>query len=203
MKRPLILGLTGGIATGKSTFAKLFVQRTGAEFYDADAHVHGLLQSDPGVRQEILDSMDPHAYRPDGTPDRELLRNLVFSNPTHKKTLENILHPRVRETWEAIAADCRKSNRLFLADIPLLFEVGVQDSFDAVIVVACSESVRRERLTSRPGISPETAKKMIASQAPLGEKINQSHHVVWNDGSLEALASQSDFLSSLFHDPAG
>jgi len=103
----------------------------------------------------------------------------------------------------AMAADCRKTNRLFLADIPLLFEVGAQDAFDAVIVVACSEEVRRKRLTSRPGISEVIAKKMIASQAPLGDKINQSHHVVWNDGSLEALAFQSDFLSSLFHDPAG
>ncbi len=197
------MGLTGGIATGKSTFARIFVKKTSAVFYDADACVHQLLESDPDVRQEIVTAIDPSAYRDDGTPDRQRLRDLVFSNPTHKKALENILHPRVRDTWMAIAADCRKTNKLFLADIPLLFEVGVQDSFDAVIVVACSEEVRLNRLTSRPGISEAIAKKMIASQAPLGEKINQSHHVVWNDGSLEALAFQSDFLSSLFHDPAG
>jgi len=76
--RPRILGLTGGIATGKSTFAKIFVQKTSAVFYDADASVHHLLESDPDVRREIVAGIDAVAYRADGTPDRQRLRDLVF-----------------------------------------------------------------------------------------------------------------------------
>ncbi|MEX1119319.1 MAG: dephospho-CoA kinase, partial [Terrimicrobiaceae bacterium] len=91
-----IVGLTGGIATGKSTFAASFTKRLQAEFYDSDAAVHRLLSGDPDVRQLIGENVHPEAYRADGTLDRKLLRSVIFSDPDRKRALEKILHPRVR-----------------------------------------------------------------------------------------------------------
>ncbi len=193
------MGLTGGIATGKSTFARLFSERLKAEFFDSDAAVHQLLQNDPEVRRLICEKIHPQAYHPDGSPDRQLLRSLIFSNPDLKRSMEEILHPRVREAWQQLVSDSRQARRPCLVDIPLLYEVEAQSAFDAVIVVACSGAIQLQRLCSRPGVSEDMAKIMIASQGSLEDKIKKSDHVVWNDGSLEALETQSDFLALSFH----
>jgi len=194
-----ILGLTGGIATGKSTFAGIFVKRLNAEFYDSDVAVHRLLNDDPNVRQLVCQNVHPQAYHPDGSPNSKLLRSLIFSDPERKRALEEILHPRVREEWQRLAGECRKAGLPCLIDIPLLYEVGAQGGFDAVVVVACSAEIQQQRLCSRPGVSGDIAKKMIASQSALEDKIKWSDHVVWNDGSLAALETQSDLLALSFH----
>ncbi len=198
-----ILGLTGGIATGKSAFAAIFSKRLNAKFYDSDAAVHRLLSDDPDVQRLVCRNVHPLAYLPDGTPDRQFLRTLVFSDPASKQALEQILHPRVREEWQRLIGDSRRAGVPCLVDIPLLYEVGAQKDFDAVVVVACSDGVQLQRLGSRSGISEDMAKKMIASQSSLGDKIIKSDHVVWNDGSLEALKTQSDLLALSFHVPNG
>jgi dephospho-CoA kinase len=198
-----ILGLTGGIATGKSTFAQFFSKRLPCNFFDSDAAVHQLLNGDPEVRHLICENVHPQAYRFDGSPDRKLLRSVIFSDPDLKRALEKILHPRVRERWQRLASESRLTGRICLVDIPLLYEVGATAAFDAVIVVACSGAVQLQRLCSRPGVSEEMAKIMIASQGPLEDKISKSDHVVWNDGSLEALETQSDLLALSFHVPNG
>ncbi len=198
-----ILGLTGGIATGKSTFAAIFSKRLKAKFYDSDAAVHRLLNDDLSVRRLVGENVHPQAYRSDGTPDRKLLRSLIFSDPDRKRALEEILHPKVRQEWQCLVDECRQAGLPCLVDIPLLYEVGAQESFDAVVVVACSDTIQQQRLCSRPGVSEDIAKKMIASQSALEDKIKKSDHVVWNDGSLEALETQSDLLALSFHVPNG
>lgn len=131
------------------------------------------------------------------------MRESIFANPEKKKILEGILHPRVRRAWMSEAQHCRREGIAFIADIPLLYEVGVAGFFDAVIVVACSEGIRMERLLARPGIDEAIAKKMIASQWPTDTKVREAQHVVWNDGHLEALELQANFLARLFHARSG
>lgn len=197
MNAPGIIGLTGGIATGKSTFLDVFVKTGNPEVFRADACVRALLESDPGVADEIRRRIDPAACGPDGTPDRTFLRSLIFNDDGARRTLEEILHPRVRETWTRLAAQCRKAGRAFVADIPLLFETAAEDRFDAVICISCSPAIQRRRLLQRPGITPDLAKKMIDSQMDAATKEHRSHHVVWNDGSLDALTRQADFLARI------
>ncbi len=192
------LGLTGGIATGKSTFAKAFASLTGAELFCADRCVHDLLENDAGVAREICSRIHPLAYHDDATPDRALIREQILAHPEKKAALEEILHPRVRMAWQADAARCRSGGKAFVADIPLLFEVGAESFFDAVITVACSEATRLHRLLARAGMNEAIAKKMIASQWPTDTKVQLSQHVVWNDGLLEALHLQADFLARTF-----
>jgi len=197
------LGLTGGIASGKSTFAKTFASLTGAELFCADRCVHDLLENDAGVAREISIRIHPLAYRDGGPPDRALIRNQILAHPEKKTALEEILHPRVRKAWQEDAARCRSGGKAFVADIPLLFEVGVETFFDAVVTVACSEATRMRRLLARGGMDEAIAKKMIASQWPTDTKVQLSQHVVWNDGHLDALHLQADFLARTFDARSG
>ncbi len=197
---PLILGITGGIATGKSTFAGLLAERLpGSRAFGADACVSRLLDRDPRVASRIRGLLGPEAYAPDGTANRGEIRGRIFCNETLREALEAILHPPARAALLRTIRACRREGRFLVAEIPLLFEVGWEGVFDGVITVAASGTIQRRRACARPGMTPALAKKMIASQWPLGEKMRLSHHVVWNDGSLEALSAQADFLSTLFH----
>lgn len=203
MRNPPRIGLTGGIATGKSTFATLFALRLNADFFCADSCVRDLLDHDSGVAREIREHVHPEACGPDGSPDRGFLRRLVFGDEAARRALENVLHPKVRAAWTRLAGEALQQGRPFLADIPLLFETGAASLFDAVVTVACSPEIQRERLLGRRGIDASIAKKMIASQWPIDSKIEASTHVVWNDGDLDALCTQSDFLARLFDDRSG
>jgi dephospho-CoA kinase len=203
LKTPRLIGLTGGIATGKSTFLGLFAPRLGAQWFCADACVRELLDSDPQVAGEIRARIDPRACRDDGSPDRAYLRELIFGDASVRWRLEEILHPRVRARWTAQAVEARAAGKVFVVDIPLLFETGAEGFFEAVVVVACSREVQTRRLLARRGIDPAMAKKMIDSQRPMDSKIESSHHVVWNDGDLEALRLQSDSLARIFDVPSG
>lgn len=194
-----ILGLTGGIATGKSALTALLVERLHARSFDADACVSDLLDHDPETRREICKALHPDAYGSDGRADRGWLRERIFGNPLDRKTLESILHPRVRVRCEAEASACRQEGVFLVVEMPLLYEAGFEGVFDTVIVVAASESRRIERLTAPSGLTREMAKKMIDSQWPLEDKIKRAGYVVWNDGSWEALFIQADLLSKIFH----
>lgn len=193
------IGITGGIASGKTTFRDLLRQRSHAEFFDADAAAKELLATDPEVRSAIQSRIHPAAYRADGQPDRAVLRELIFADAAHKTTLEEILHPRIRRKWLALADRARVENRLFVVDIPLLFEVKAAEHFDSIVTVACSPQTQMDRIVGNRGLSPEIASKIIASQLPMSAKIAQSDQVVWNDGSPENLIFQADLFSRYLH----
>lgn len=182
------MGITGGLATGKTTAARILAEEWKAELWSADEEVHRLLTCDPEVRREVEKQIHPSAYLPDGTPNRPLLRETVFSDEERRRRMEALLHPRVRQAWQARRTACRGAGRPLVIEIPLLFETGAERELDAVVVVACSEHVRDRRLMARG--DPTMAKKIIASQWPLERKIDLARHVVWNDGSLEALRAQ-------------
>jgi dephospho-CoA kinase len=191
----MIIGLTGGIAAGKSTVSQHLASRPGLQFFDADALVHRLLAEDPKVADLIGKQFGPGYLRPDGAPDRAALRGLVFGDPEARRRLEAILHPKVRSEWLALRDECLASQKPFLADIPLLYETGAEAFFDTIIVVACSPVTQMVRIGKR-GVAPETAHHMLASQLPLGQKLGRADVVIWNDGSLATLERQIELAAN-------
>lgn len=194
----MLLGLTGGIASGKSTFLAMLSMRRDFACFDADRCVHDLLAADPDVARLVRDEFGTGALGFAGSIDRPALRRIVFGDPAKRKALENILHPRVRREWLRLRDECARVGKDFVADIPLLFETAAEEFFDATIVVAASRRSQLSRLAAK-GIEAPMAEAMLASQWPLGDKIRMASVVVWNDGSVAALEHQADLLlGSLF-----
>lgn len=191
----MILGLTGGIACGKSTVLNRLRERMSWHVVDADRIVRDLLAGDEGVRVSICERIDSRAYDAQGQVDRRFLREMVFANQEIRQVLESILHPRVREIWQAAVHEARSAGSHLVVDIPLLFETHAESEFDAVVAVLCSRELQEARLLEKRGLSVEIAKKMIASQLSSRIKMEKSDFVIWNDGSLNALVSQTDQLA--------
>ena len=189
-----IIGITGSIASGKSTFRDLFAPLLPAQVLDADAIARGFLEEDLLVREEVKRAISSSAYTADGAADRVEIRRIIYSDPAAKARLEAILHPRVRRTWMNAADLARQDQRHLVVDIPLLFETGAAPLFDITITVACSPEVQMSRLIAR-GVDAALAQKIIRSQMPAAEKIARSGHVVWNDGQLSALNAQAGLLA--------
>jgi len=190
-----IIGITGGIASGKSTFSRALAEIRGASIFDSDACARELLDSDPTVREAVIRDILHTAYRADGTPDRAAIRSLVFSDPAAKARLEAILHPLVRARREALAEHARAEGCDLLVDIPLLFETAASSGFDLVVTVACSLEIQTRRAMSR-GLTLAQVQQIVASQWGNAQKIAQSDFVVWNDGSLRMLQAQAEELAS-------
>ncbi|MEY3480988.1 MAG: Dephospho-CoA kinase [Verrucomicrobiota bacterium] len=190
----MILGLTGGIAVGKSTVRECLASQFLADVFDADKCVHRLLDTDAGLGVEIGRLFGPEYLQSDGRPDRGALRGLVFKDADARRRLETVLHPRVRAEWLAGRERCLASGGHYLADIPLLYETGAEPFFDVVLVVACSLATQMSRLRGR-GLDSDTAQAMLASQLPLGQKVDRASFVIWNDGTLASLGRQIQLVT--------
>jgi len=194
-----VIGITGSIASGKSTFRDFLAPILPAQAVDADAIARHLLEEDSGVRAQVLADISPSAYKPDRSPDRVEIRRIIYSDPAAKARLEAILHPRVRSTWLQEAELANKEKRHLLVDIPLLFETGAASHFDITITVACSPDIQQARLVAR-GVDAGLARKILLTQMPVLEKIARSGHVVWNDGKLTALKDQAEYFAAHLRD---
>ncbi len=198
-----VIGITGGIASGKSSFTGRLSQLLKAEVFDADATARELVQSDSGVRLLLQERFGPSAFSADGGVDRQWLRERVFADESKRRILEEILHPAIRARWTAKAGALRgsspgrtgKAPEWLLLDIPLLYEVGAEGQCDAVVVVACREATQIERIVARRGLSPEMACKMIASQTSLASKAARADYVVWNDAPEARLDEQAELFA--------
>jgi dephospho-CoA kinase len=190
-----IIGITGGIASGKSTFSRALAEIRAAWIFDSDACARELLDSDPSVREALIRDILRTAYRADGTPDRAAIRALVFSDPAAKARLEAILHPLVRARRQALADDARVEGRDLLVDIPLLFETSASSGFDLVVTVACSPEIQTRRAMTR-GLTLAQVEQIMASQWSKAQKVTQSDFVIWNDGSLRMLQAQAEELAA-------
>ena len=194
-----VIGITGGISTGKSTFCDCVRELLpGAKFFGADQAAHALVEV-PEVKQQIRAEFGSSIFSADGDLNRAKLRAIVFGDATRKSSLERILHPRIRRQWRQEAQSYRNSPKFFFADIPLLYETGGETFCDRVVVVACSEKVQLNRLRKRMSIQISEAKQMIESQMPLEEKIKRADHVIWNNGNRARLIEQALFLVALWH----
>jgi dephospho-CoA kinase len=192
-----VLGLTGGIATGKSTFSQSFLRLVPeCQHFDADRCVHDLLSGDISIREKIRDSFGTAVLGANGFPNREKLRDVVFGDSERRKTLESILHPEVRRRWEAQVATHRESGKWLLVDIPLMYETGVQAAFDRIIVVASPRATQLKRLILERGLALGLAERILYTQLDIAEKTRLADHVIWNDSTVSNLDGQSEILAA-------
>ncbi|MEY3163098.1 MAG: Cmm like protein, partial [Planctomycetota bacterium] len=184
-----VLGLLGGVASGKSTVAGLFAQR-GLVHVDAD-QVARTVSEDPGILGAIRAALGPGALGPDGRLDRPAVARLVFSDPVLRQRLEEITHPPVRRRILAELAAARARGESVLLDVPLLLEGGLIDQCDAAVFVAADRAERLRRAALR-GWGPDELDRRERAQAPLAEKQARARFTVDNGGSLAATAAQVD-----------
>lgn len=193
------IGITGGIATGKTTFCEFLKEfLPDAAFFNADRAARELSDHDAEVREEITREFGPGVYSTDGHLNRAEVRATILQSAARKRALEQILHPRIRRQWSAEAQTYRHAPGFFFADIPLLYETEGDALCDAVAVVACSPQVQLERLRQRGSVRQGEAAGIIESQMPLAEKIKRADHVVWNNGDRAALREQTRLLVELW-----
>lgn len=181
-----VIGLTGGIGSGKSTVAELFA-RHGAAIIDTDVIARRLVEPGTPALAEIRAAFSDAIVDADGRLDRTALRERVFADAAARKRLEAILHPRIRVEVERALADVRAPYVLIV--IPLLVETGgYRDLLDRVLVVDCPESLQIARVMARNGLSRDAVDAIMASQASRAERLAAADDVIENAGSSPALA---------------
>jgi dephospho-CoA kinase len=187
------LGVTGGIACGKTTLTHHLSRLLRAEMFSADSAVRQLLGSDPNIQAQIQAQFGTGILA-NGKVDVPALRELVFRDAAKRLDLEKILHPAVQIQWEELLSKLDPVQWL-IVEIPLLFEIQAQKSFFRIVTVASSLRVQMDRLIKVRGLDTGMASRIISAQMPLEEKMSQSHYVVWNDSSPIHLAGQACLLS--------
>lgn len=192
MTKALRVGLTGGIATGKSYVAERLRQR-GIPVLDADALAHGVMTRGTEATAAIAQRFGEDILAGDGSVDRSKLGPIVFADPAARRDLEAIVHPAVHR---AIGAGVRAfelvgASPLVVIDVPLLFETGNAKDYDKVIVTACAPGVQVARLLAR-GLSDQAARQRMAAQMPTPEKIARADFVVNTEGTFEETDRQVD-----------
>jgi dephospho-CoA kinase len=184
------VALTGGFGSGKSTVDAL-LRRKGARVIDADAIVHDLFRKDRAVRAALSRRFGRGVFDGKGQVDRRRLGALVFRDRAARLALERIVHPAVRRV---IKKEMKASRaRVTVADIPLLFESGWKEKFDAVVVVAASVTKRIHRLTVR-GFSAAEARRRMRAQLPMARKVRAADYVINNNGTRKQTTKQIDQL---------
>src|SRR5437773_7936464 len=155
-----VIGITGGISTGKTTFSECLRELIpAATFFDADQAAHDLAENNPEVRELIGREFGSAIFSASGDLNPAQMRSIVFADAEKKRALEQILHPRIRRQWSLEAESRRHSADLFFADIPLLYETSGETLCDSVVVVACSPSVQLERLVARTNLERSAAEQ--------------------------------------------
>jgi len=178
-----IIGLTGSIASGKSTVSAM-LREIGAPVIDADAIVHDLQRPGTPVLQAIAREFGPEVLRADGSLDRQALGRIVFADAGRRRALEAIVHPAVRaEIRRQMDLHRQAGSPAVVLDIPLLFESGWDRMVDEVWVVYVDAATQKARLIARSGLSPEEAEARIAAQMDLEEKARRADRVIDNRGT--------------------
>lgn len=189
-----VVGLTGGIATGKSTFSEALRAR-GVPVVDADALARAAVAPGAPALAEIARAFGTAVLAPDGGLDRKRMAALVFADPDARRRLEAITHPAVRRAMaEETARLAAAGHDLAFYDTPLLFEVGLDRTLDCVVVVWAPPAVQRARLGTRDGLGPAEADARLAAQLPIDEKAARADFVVENVGAVAELGPKADRL---------
>lgn len=187
------IGLTGGIATGKSTVSALLVNK-GALLVDADAIAREVMLPGHPVLAGVVEHFGQAVMLADGTLDRKKLGDIVFRDPSQRKALNDITHPAIREEIRERMAVLQREHpdKLVVVDIPLLFESGLEHMVERVMVVYAPESVQLERLMLRNQFTAEEASARIRSQMDIEEKKRKADIVIDNGGDVEETKRQVD-----------
>ena len=189
-----LIGLTGGIATGKSTVAGILAE-LGASIMDADALAHEVTASGRAAVADIARDLGAEFVLADGALNRPLLAERVFADPELRERLNAIVHPRVHRLIELrVAALASQGRRVVVIDVPLLFEARQRYDVDAVWLVYAPERVQIERLMARNGLSREQALLRVRAQLPIEEKRRMADVVIDNTQDLDVLRQQVQLL---------
>jgi dephospho-CoA kinase len=192
----LLVGLTGNIASGKSTVATMLADR-GATIIDADELARQAVEPGSEALRAIVERWGAAMLTADGTLDRAALRQIVFNDPEQLEALNRIIHPEVERLRAAAVVEARaRGDRIVVCDIPLLFEKKMVDQFDTVVLVDASRPVRLERVVTQRGLSATEAMAMIAAQMPSELKRARADLVIHNGGTREQLSEQVDAVWS-------
>jgi len=192
----LIVAVTGGIGSGKSTTARLFQER-GAGLVDADAIAHELTLTGRPAHEQIVGRFGADYLATDGSLEREKLRSRVFSDPDARRALEGILHPSIRREVETRVRASSAPYTLVL--IPLLVETGgYRELVQRVLVVDCNERVQVQRAVQRGGLTEEQVHAIMRAQATRSQRLALADDVIHNDGTLKELACQVEVLDASY-----
>jgi dephospho-CoA kinase len=188
-----LVGLTGGVGSGKSTVADM-LRELGAEIVDADEASHAVYEpGTPGFAAVVREFGDGVVTQ--GRIDRQRLGALVFGDADARRRLNAIVHPLVRDWMAARTAEAaQRGAGVVVQVVPLLFENGLERLFTTIVLVYVPEEMLLERLVKGRGLERERATAMIAAQMPIEEKRRQAHHVIDNSGSIEKTRAQTDQL---------
>ncbi len=182
----LLVGLTGGIASGKSTVGLIF-QELGVHLVDADQVSRDLVQPDSPGWDEIMAAFGPAVFQENGQLNRQILGDLVFSDVEKRRRLERILHPRIADEIARRVNKLRREHpdRIIMVDAALMIEVDQHETFDCLVVVFTDAESQVSRLTARDGMGKAEAYRRIEAQMPLTDKIRHADYVIDNSGSPE------------------
>jgi dephospho-CoA kinase len=183
--KPPRIGLTGGIASGKSTVSQLFAG-LGVPVIDADQVARDVVAPGSALLAQVLENFGAQLRRADGSLDRTGLRRMVFADAHKRMQLEALLHPAIRARTERLAAHAGGPYQIHV--IPLLVETHAQSQFDRVLLVDCPPALQVARLQARDGCDAEQARAMLGSQASREARLAVAHDVMLNDGDAADLA---------------
>jgi dephospho-CoA kinase len=189
-----VFGLTGGIACGKGTVAKMFAE-LGAAVIDADDVAHDVIAPGKPAWHETVGFFGDSILTPDGTIDRKKLAEIVFADAEARRKLNAITHPRITQEIHNRRAELAASGcEIVIVEAALIGETGSEEGFDGLIVVHANPSDQVARLSDRDGLSEEQARKRIETQMPGAEKRKLAEHVIDNSGSIEKTRQQVNSL---------
>jgi dephospho-CoA kinase len=189
----MLIGLTGGMGSGKSTVARL-IQQAGYTVMSSDDIARDLMASNTTLHEQILDAF-PHTRGADGAIDRAMLARTIFGDtPEHARALaylNALVHPLVyQELAKRIGACFQHNERWVFNETALLFETGMVRCYDLSLVVDADEELRIQRLVEQRGVERSDAERRIQSQMPTAEKRSRADYIIWNNGSAEDLAHE-------------
>lgn len=180
-----VVGITGGIACGKTEVGRLF-SKEGFDVLDTDVLAHEIMKQGTVVYREVVERFGCSVIGEDGELNRSVLGQIVFNDPSALKRLNKMVHPAVKKAAEAWKAEQKKAGRCAAVLIPLLFEADWTEGWDAILCVSADEKKVFQRLEKR-GLNPNEARKRIAAQLPLAEKEAAANFVIKNSGTLDEL----------------
>lgn len=189
----LKVGLTGGIATGKTVVSDI-LRELGCYVLEADKLAHEFYKPKTKVWKKIVDHFGKKILNPDSTINRVKLANIVFNNNEERNFLNNLIHPLVIEKEKKIFKKIEKEGKyqIFITEAALIIEAGLASSFDRIIVVYCDEKTQLKRLIERNNIERENAIKRIKSQFPLKEKLKYADYIIDTSGTLRETVEQTE-----------
>ncbi|MGI9625866.1 MAG: dephospho-CoA kinase [Longimicrobiales bacterium] len=186
-----IVGLTGNVASGKSTVAELW-RSWGVPVVSADALAREAVEVGSQGLREVADAFGPEVIQTDGALDRGVLRGIVFADDDARLRLEGIIHPRVRELRDSWTAGQRESGaKVVVWEVPLLFETGMDEDVDVVVLVDAPEQERVRRMVEHRGLSAEDAQGIMKAQGSAAEKRTLADILIENSGTRQELADQA------------